>query len=126
MNAKKFTYNLKVQYSITVKTGYNPSKLKVDGIKVYTIKEDLYNIGLVKSKTTFDHTVRTFDMERTICTKPLIKRKLASCGIAILAATAPVLESTVSIVSPERNKNIFMECHINSNIKYCIKLYKII
>ena len=56
-----------VQYSITVKTGYNPSKLKADGIKVYTVKEELYNLGLAEAKTPFDHTVRTFNMERTIC-----------------------------------------------------------
>lgn len=56
-----------VQYSITVKTGYNPSKLKADGIKVYTVKEELYNLGLEEAKTPFDHTVRTFNMERTIC-----------------------------------------------------------
>ena len=56
-----------VQYSISVKTGYNPSKLKVGGIKVYTIKKELYNIGLTETKTTFDHTVRIYNMERTIC-----------------------------------------------------------
>jgi predicted transcriptional regulator of viral defense system len=56
-----------VQYSITAKTGYNPSKLKADGIKVYTIKKELYNIGLTETKTTFDHTVRIYNMERTIC-----------------------------------------------------------
>ncbi len=56
-----------LQYSITVKTGYNPSKLISEGIKVYSIKNDLYNIGLAEAKTPFDHTVRTYSMERTIC-----------------------------------------------------------
>lgn len=56
-----------VQYSITVKTGYNPSKLKADGIKVYTIKKELYDVGLIECKTPFGHAVRTYDMERTIC-----------------------------------------------------------
>ena len=28
-----------MQYTVTVKTGYNPSKLKADGVKVYTVKE---------------------------------------------------------------------------------------
>ena len=55
------------QYSITVKTGYNPSKLKADGIKVYTIKKELYDVGLIEGKTPFGHVVRTYDMERTIC-----------------------------------------------------------
>lgn len=56
-----------VEYSVTVKTGYNPSKLKADGIKVYTIKKELYNIGITEAKTTFGHTVRAYNMERTIC-----------------------------------------------------------
>ena len=56
-----------VQYSVTVKTGYNPSKLKADGIKVYTIKEELYEIGMTNAKTTFENTVRLYNMERTIC-----------------------------------------------------------
>lgn len=56
-----------VQYSVTVKTGYNPSKLKTDGIKVYTIKKELYEIGMTNAKTTFENTVRLYNMERTIC-----------------------------------------------------------
>lgn len=32
-------------YEITVKTGYNPSKLKEDGIKVYTIKKNSMEKG---------------------------------------------------------------------------------
>ena len=56
-----------VQYSVTVKTGYNPSKLKADGIKVYTIKEELYEIGMTNAKTTFENTVRLYNIERTIC-----------------------------------------------------------
>lgn len=32
-------------YSITVKTGYNPASLQADGIKVYTIKKELHDVG---------------------------------------------------------------------------------
>lgn len=56
-----------MEYSVTVKTGYNPSQLKADGIKVYTIKKELYSIGLTEAKTTFGNTVRAYDMERTVC-----------------------------------------------------------
>lgn len=45
--------------SITVKRGYSTTRLKADGISVYTIKQELYEIG--KS------TVPVYDMERTIC-----------------------------------------------------------
>lgn len=56
-----------VEYEITVKTGYNPSKLKEDGIKVYTIKKELHGEGVVMMQTPFGHSVPVYNMERTIC-----------------------------------------------------------
>ena len=56
-----------LKYSVTVKTGYNPTKLKADGIQVYTIKEELYEIGLTSAQTPFGHEVPAYDKERTIC-----------------------------------------------------------
>ena len=54
-------------YSITVKRGYGTSRLKADGIDVYTIKLELYGVGKMNEKTPFGHTVPIYDMERTIC-----------------------------------------------------------
>ena len=54
-------------YSITVKTGYNPASLKADGIKVYTIKKELHDVGLITMDTPFGNTVPVYDAERTIC-----------------------------------------------------------
>ena len=54
-------------YSITVKTGYNPAGLQADGIKVYTIKKELHDVGIVTMNTPFGHPVLVYDMERTIC-----------------------------------------------------------
>jgi predicted transcriptional regulator of viral defense system len=54
-------------YSITVKTGYNPSTLKSDGVQVYTIKRELHNVGIITLPTSFGHPVPVYDMERTIC-----------------------------------------------------------
>ncbi len=56
-----------VRYSITVKSGYNPSKLSADGIKVYSLKQDLYELGITSMDTPFGHTVMAYNMERTIC-----------------------------------------------------------
>jgi len=42
------------QYSITVKTGYNPSKLKADGIKVYTVKRSSMRSASRKRKRHSD------------------------------------------------------------------------
>lgn len=56
-----------LRYSITVKTGYNPSRLKEDGLQVYTIKKELHHVGLTGARTPFGHMVPIYDMERTIC-----------------------------------------------------------
>ena len=55
------------QLVVTVKTGYNPSRLKLDGIQVYTVKKELHDLGLTMMKTTFGNEVPVYDMERTIC-----------------------------------------------------------
>ncbi|MGN0513051.1 MAG: abortive phage infection protein [Lachnospiraceae bacterium] len=56
-----------MQYVITVRTGYNPTKLKEDGIQVYTVKKELHEVGIVWVKTPFGNEVRTYNMERTVC-----------------------------------------------------------
>ena len=35
-----------LKYTITVRTGYNPSRLQEDGFQVYTVKKDLHEIGI--------------------------------------------------------------------------------
>ena len=55
------------EYEITVMTGYNPSKLKNDGIKVYTVKKELYEKGIIIAQTSFGNSVSIYNMERTIC-----------------------------------------------------------
>lgn len=55
------------KYTVTVKTGYNPSKLKKEGIQVYTIKKELHDLGRIKMKTPIGYEVPVYDMERTIC-----------------------------------------------------------
>ena len=56
-----------LKYSITVKTGYNPSRLSANDFKVYTVKKELHGLGTTKANTPFGHTVPVSDMERTIC-----------------------------------------------------------
>ncbi len=41
--------------------------LKGRGLSVYTIKPELYEVGLTTGQTPFGHTVPVYDMERTIC-----------------------------------------------------------
>lgn len=56
-----------MQYTITVKTGYNPARLKEEGVQVFTIKAELHEVGLITMQTPFGHDVPVYDMERTIC-----------------------------------------------------------
>lgn len=56
-----------MQYSVTVNTGYNPTKLKEEGVQVFTIKPELHEIGLTTAKTPFGNIVPVYDKERTIC-----------------------------------------------------------
>ena len=35
-----------LKYTITVRTGYNPSRLQEDGFQVYTVKKDLHETGI--------------------------------------------------------------------------------
>lgn len=56
-----------VAYCVTVPTGYNTSKLNEDGLIVYTIKKELFELGICIRQTVFGNDVRTYDMERTIC-----------------------------------------------------------
>ena len=56
-----------LQYTVTVKTGYNPTKLKEEGVQVFTIKAELHEVGLITMQTPFGHEVPVYDMERTIC-----------------------------------------------------------
>lgn len=56
-----------MQFTVTAKTGYNPTHLTADGVKVYTVKADLYDIGVSEAVTSFGNTVKVYDMDRTIC-----------------------------------------------------------
>mgnify|MGYP000107979199 FL=1 len=42
-----------LEYTVTVKTGYNPSKLKAEGVQVFTIKAELHGVGLTTAQTPF-------------------------------------------------------------------------
>ena len=49
-----------LKYTITVRTGYNPSRLQEDGFQVYTVKKDLHEIGIIAMQTSFGHSVPVY------------------------------------------------------------------
>ena len=63
----KLTDREPLKYTITVRTGYNPSRLQEDRFQVYTVKKELHEIGITTMQTSFGHAVPVYDMERTIC-----------------------------------------------------------
>ena len=56
-----------LRLTVTTKTGYNPTRLTSDRIKVFTIKKDLHQTGISITETSFGYRVNVYDMERTIC-----------------------------------------------------------
>lgn len=56
-----------LKYSVTAKTGYNPSHLSADGVKVFTVKKELFDLGISEAFTPFGHKVAVYDPERTVC-----------------------------------------------------------
>ena len=54
-------------YSVTVPAGYNATSLKANGAKVYFVNRDLYLLGSIMAKSPHGNTIKTFNLERTIC-----------------------------------------------------------
>lgn len=56
-----------INYSVTVPTGYNVSRLQEAGFSVYMIKRELHEVGVTKINTMFGNPVVVYGLERTIC-----------------------------------------------------------
>lgn len=56
-----------LQYTVTLKQGYNPRNLTKQGVKVYTVKKDWYAMGIVEVQSPMGHLLRVYNMERTLC-----------------------------------------------------------
>jgi len=53
--------------TITIYTGYNTKRLVESGVKVYTVKKDLLEIGKTEVTDSFGNKIPMYDLERTIC-----------------------------------------------------------
>lgn len=54
-------------YTVTVKSGYNASHLRADDVKVFSIKKELFDMGVINIKTPYGNEVKVYNAERTIC-----------------------------------------------------------
>jgi len=70
-----------IEWSVTVPYGYNATHLRKAGVKVYTVKKDLYQVGVTKGKTLYGRPIQIYNKERTICD---IVRNRNKMDVAIL------------------------------------------
>jgi len=56
-----------LELSVTVPTGYNTKQLVSEGFTIFSVKTDLYDVGMIKTQTKYGNEVTTYSMERTIC-----------------------------------------------------------
>ena len=56
-----------LQKTLTIYTGYGTSRMVADGIKVFTVKKELLDIGKEIVKTSYGHDIPLYNRERTIC-----------------------------------------------------------
>lgn len=54
-------------YTVTLPSGYNPSRLKNSSIEVHTVKKEFFEIGKTTAKTIYGRGITVYDKERTIC-----------------------------------------------------------
>ena len=54
-------------YSVTLKAETNATGLSKQGIRVYKIKGELFSEGIIETLSPSGHTVRTYNIERTLC-----------------------------------------------------------
>ena len=55
------------QFALTLKSKTNAAGLTNDGVKIYNIKSELLEEGLIQASSPSGHEVRTYNPERTIC-----------------------------------------------------------
>ncbi len=54
-------------HTLTMYSGYNAHRLTADGIKVYTVKKELLNIGKIIVTDHAGNDIPMYDLERTVC-----------------------------------------------------------
>ena len=82
--------------SVTVAAGYNPAGLVKQGVRVYKVKQDWYELGVCRKESPSGHLVRLYDMERTIC--DLIRRRSE--------IEVSVFKYALNQYSKQKNKNL--------------------
>jgi len=56
-----------LRQTMTLYTGYGTARLVEDGIKIYTVKRELLDVGRTIVENSYGHMVPMYDLDRTIC-----------------------------------------------------------
>ena len=56
-----------VRYAVTFKSGASSTNLTKQGIKVYKVKNELFDEGITEAQSPSGHNIRIYNAERTIC-----------------------------------------------------------
>lgn len=70
-----------IEWSVTVPYGYNATHLRDEGVKIYTVKRPLHQMGVTELRTIYGRPIRAYNKERTICD---IIRNRNNMDVAIL------------------------------------------
>ena len=55
------------RYAVTLKAGTNSTGLTKSGVKVYKVKDKLFDEGIIQARSPSGNTLRTYNPERVIC-----------------------------------------------------------
>ena len=84
------------QYAVTLKAGTNSAGLTKSGVKVYKIKHDLFEEGIIQAHSPAGHSLRAYNPERTICDLLRSRRNIEAQG----------LQSAIKEYMRQKDKNI--------------------
>jgi len=65
-----------IQLAVTLKAGANTTGLAKSGVRVYKVKAELFEKGIVATQTPTGQTVRCYNSERTICDLVRSRKKI--------------------------------------------------
>ena len=103
------------EYSATVPSGYKVVSNLADRFKIYYVKKELHELGVISLKSSFGNQIRVYNIERTIC--DIIKSR-SRVDIQILNEA---LKRYVKIKSSDYS--LLMDYAIKLNIETVLKNY---
>lgn len=56
-----------LQFTVTVKAGYHAKSMEEQKVKVYRVKKELLELGVVEVESPGGHLVKAYNAERTVC-----------------------------------------------------------